>query len=362
MAEEEIVIEMAPQQPQRQLFKNRRFILALIAICLVLACALFSWWLSLGKISSASARLDALIYTVGPEYAAKLQNLFVQQNELVSAGQPLARISALDAPQTSAVDANLKENAQAMEKELTSRLGQAQAEEETARRLYQEAVSDHVRAQLAMRAINPANRGAYTEASEIEAQARRRMQSALEAYEKISRYRAATYQNLAKTRKAKRQNRTEAVTQRTAPPAPPAIQSVDLISPAAGKVLAVKAEQGQNLAAGQSIFFILPDDKTQPEDRWIQAWFPAKDRKRLKTGQKASIRFESLDLHLTGKVAEIYPEDQPLPLDTGAQTNAPKDYVAVKISLADIAEAEKLPPGIQATCQIQTRYSFGLPF
>lgn len=353
MADQEIVIEMAPQKNTKRFYQTRKFLLATAVICIILACALFSWWLSLGKISSVAGRVDGLVYTVGPETAAQTDAVLVNQGEAVAPGQPLAKITLLDS--------NVKEaqqpiqNQEPQESTLITRLQQAQDAEEKARRAHQEAVSDHVRAQLGMRAINRNNQLAYTQASEIEFQARRRMQMALEEFEKANKYRASVEQNLRRMQRAKVMARTGAKVQTTAPVMPASKQTTDLVAPAAGTILAVHASPGQNLGAGQAIFFILPSERTTPNDRWVQAWFPLADKDRLEVGQKAAVKIG--EQHFTGKIEEIAPDEQPLPQESAnASSGEIKLYVPVKISFADAEKPLNLTPGQQAECQIQTRY------
>lgn len=358
-------IELPPQPSHRApFFRSWKGAVLLLFLAAVLVAGWFSWWLSEGKVSSSYARVDTVVYTVGTETEAKVEQILVSDGQAVSNGQPLAKIGAGQAQKTAQSEpAQAKLDAtEESEKRVSALLARARAEEATFQKIHQDMVTAHVRAQLALRSTNPSYIGAYEEAARMEADARNRMNQAREDFEKISKTRALLDLEMARihyemarkkpqTRKSS-QSSEQIQAQPTVPiPTQPAMpESEFLYAPVSGKIVGVGAVPGQTVHQGQPLFLIMPAG--QASESWIQAWFPISARRMLKMGQKAIVK--SGDLHLAGKVSAISPEAQYLPTANGQGQYA--QYLPVRITINDPAEMAKLAPGTNVQCQIQTRY------
>lgn len=381
-------ISMAPPTPPTRFkifqLRGKRAVWIILFIALVILAGIFSWWLSRGKVSSVAATLDSVVYTVEPQYEARLATVQVNPGDIVAAGQRLGNVdlpkpakplqpSAEPGPETPAQDIIQRLNEVSQnEKLMSQRVAQARFDEDRERKAWQELVTAHVRAQLAMRSINIANRGLYEQASAAEQNARARMESAREKFEEVSKMRAAMDVELnriraelqrAKAIASRFKSQKEKPGRNTLPAAPREmpVEQVDtsLYSPVAGRVLKVNAMTGQMVQAGQPVFVIQPTGKEK--EYWIQAWFPVKDLNRLQTGQKVAVRFAN-GLHLNGRIAAISSDAQALPANITGVGNASSEqyhgekYLPVRVSLDNPAEAADIEPGSRAQCQIQTRY------
>lgn len=350
----------APRKP-RSFFRSwRGAVLALFLLAVILA-GWFSWWLSEGKISSSYARVDTMVYTVEPDYPARVEQILVQQGEQVLEGQPLARVTVggqnTQAATPPPVEISNRVRASAETgKNIAGKAAQARMEEEKFQKIHQDRVTDHVRAQLALRAVDRGDYAAYNQASQMEASARSRMESAREQFENVSQMRAAVDNELGRIRTEISRNKRRQTKAQQEQPAPEKQQvsapvESALYAPAGGRVLDINVRPGQTLSVGQAAFFIQPAASNNM-DTWIQAWFPLSSQKMLKTGQKAQIK--SKDVHLSGEVTAIGNKAQYLPVDTSGRQYA--QYVPVRIQVSDPAELARLTPGSNVECQIQTRY------
>ncbi|MDE5833457.1 MAG: HlyD family efflux transporter periplasmic adaptor subunit, partial [Desulfovibrio sp.] len=386
----EVIVEMAPQSEKRNFFRSRTWIIILICLGLVMIAALASWWTARGRISSVTANVDALIYTVEPKEQSQIERIFVHPGDMVRQGQALARI---DYPKLSEGAPNAPEHfvgtkpavgiserllaVRQAEMEMAQKVNQARDQEEKLRLVYQDLVAEHARSQLAMRSIDMRNRGAYEQARIREEGARANMERARDTFEQYSRMRAAQDAELKKIRAELRR-----VNQKAGEPASlpsqtqqtPMLVENDLLSPVSGKVMKIMASPGQIIAAGQPVFVILPSGSGQASGYWIQAWFPLSAAGEIKPGQKASVHILNRDLNLAGKVASVADEAQELPSpETGAVNNASLNkedkgkfnslrFLPVKISLDNLDAGIPLEPGTKVNCQIQTRHIPGLGF
>lgn len=352
-------IELPPEpRKRRPFFRSWRGAALGVFLLAVILAGCFSWWLSQGKISSAYGRVDAVVYTVEPEQTARVEQILVQQGEDVRTGQPLARVDAATAPppqpplaETSSRLSPTQEN----ERQIAARLVQARLEEDKYQRLYQTRVTEHVRAQLYMRSLNPQNIALYDQARQLEESSRAVAELARQEFEKISKARATIEAELDRIRiELSRKKQRQPVREQTKEQNPlqqvvttPAIEL--LYAPVNGKILDINARPGQTLQKGYPVFIILPAGN---QESWIQAWFPLSAQKMLKLGQKASIK--SGDLHLIGQVTEISTEAQYLPPEAPARNSA--QYLPVRIQPEDPEGFARLAPGANVECQIQTRY------
>lgn len=375
---EEITIEMVPEREQRHFFRSWRKIAVLAFLCMALLAGLFSWWVANGRVSSVAASVDALIYTVEPQQSGRVENIFVHPGEIVTAGQPIARLdvtppSALQ--RRSGVNGEIAariNEAQAREKEMSAKAAQARDYEENLRSMWQDLVTEQVRIQLWMRSIDPRNREQYAQARQMEEAARVRVDAAKDEFEKYSRARAAMEGELTKIRMELARNRRGikggiGVASKETTPPPPQPPS-DLYAPVTGKIVRIEAGTGQKVQKGAPLVLILPNEDAAKGDYWIQAWFPASARGKIEPGQKVNVRLGNGESRLRGKVATVSEPETAPPGMTGMSTleHGAKERRAallpVRVVLEGTVAAGLLEPGRKAECQIQTRQIPGLDF
>lgn len=381
---EEICVEMAAPPPTKPPFYRRKGgIITIIFLLLACGAGFLSWWLSAGNITSVAAEVDSVVITVSAEFPSKLERVFAHPGDLVTAGQPLARIdtsgmgqymrdaatdigSLKKLPGMSEISERLT-YAQMAEKNMTARVARARKEEDDARMVMEDMVTAHVRAQLAKRSINPAHQGAWQQAAQVEAAAKARMEMAKAEYERASTSRAALDSELNRVRaEILRYGRGGTAAFANEPTAAP-VAANDLYSPVPGKILRVNAIAGQQVGAGQPLFLIMPTDKDPAQNTWIQAWFPLDAADKIKIGQAVSVKFAANSETMEGKVVAVADEAQSLPVNLANATNLnslQRDkqrinavrYLPVRVSLDNPSRAATLQPGARAECQIQTRY------
>lgn len=384
---DEIIVDMVPQPEKPSFFRSRAWYIILAFLILILIAALASWWLARGRLVSVSATVDAMVYTVEPSVRARVEKVFAGPGDLVRPGQALARIDyqangAAPIPTQDFVGAKPAPTisdrliaAQQAEREMAARVNQAREEEDKLRFVYQEMVTDHARAQLRMRSINPNNRAAYAQAAAREEEAKANAQRARDAFEQYSRMRAAQDAELRKIRAELQRYR-----QRAAAPAPipahvaPELVENDLFAPVAGKILKVLVTPGLVVAPDQPLFVILPTQANQSTGYWIQAWFPKNSIGDIAPGQKVDIRVENRGLNIAGKVVSVSDEAQIAPVSpdnsvTIASLNKEDKnrfnstrYLPVRVGLDFPSDGAILEPGSKVTCLIQTRSIPGLGF
>lgn len=373
---EELAVEMA--MPKRPSFWRTGKGISIIAACLcVILAAYLSWWLSQGTIKSVSARLDTMVFTVEPEFSTRIDRILVAQGDNVQSGQPIATIdssSFLASPDNAGMDAGFSNRlnlAMRTERQLAYRANQARAEEERLQKLYQDRVTEHVRAQLALRSYR-GSQASMAQLSQAEATARAAMNEANAAFEQASRGRAALEQELnrIRTQLVRSGVKPEAFSVKAAAvPAEPLPQIAnELFAPVTGRVMRVDARAGQAVEKGQTLFVILPTGQEYLSNLWIEAWFPIDKAREIEIGQKALVKFGN-GIHIDGKVQEIAPpvavtgKGAPVSLGSTSSSQTQTDnakFLPVRIAPDNPADASSIQPGAKAECQIQTRYLLGL--
>ena len=374
----------------------RRIVVILVALVLVAGAAL-GWWVYSGRVASVAARLDGMVHIVAPRFSGNLASLDVREGDSVAAGQHvgsmeagtfdrhLAQAAAEAAALRPAQGPDMVESAarlrqaQEAERDFAVRMAQARNEEDRLRLLREERVTEHVRAQLALRGLDSqggertAGAEKYAAARAAEATARGRKEAATADFERASLMRAALEQELERIRQEVMAARNHASQQRQrgAQVAAPERLSADgaLFAPVAGTVLRRMAEPGQLLQAGEPALLIAPSGQAADAAFWVDAWFPASDADTIRTGQRCSVSVG--DESLSGTVAEVLPP-QPLPEglagasgedgatggDGAAALRRPVAYVPVRVALK--GELPRgLTPGAAARCVIMTH---GLSF
>lgn len=369
----------------------RRRLPVIFLVLLVAAGAGAGWWFVSGQVTSVSARLDGMVHMVAPRFSGRLATLDVREGDAVTAGQPVgtmetgsydrqlaqaaAEAAALrpdQGPDMVESAARLRQ-AQEAERDLAVRMAQARHEEDTLRLLREERVTEHVRAQLAVRSLDSqggeraAGARRYAAAREAEAMARARKEAAMADFERVSLMRAAMERELGRIREEITAARGRASRQRgAAAGGEPGRLAADgtLFAPVNGTVLRKVAEPGQLLQAGEPALFIAPAGRVADDAFWVDAWFPVAAAGSIRAGQRCSVRVG--DTGLSGVVREVFPP-QALPEALGAPASGGEGAAAVRRPVAylpaRIALDGDLPsglaPGAAATCVVRTH---GLPF
>lgn len=365
---EELSLDMGPENKKRDWWRSPKGIVVIAALGLVLVAVLLSWWLANGTVSSLQAKMDTMVYNVEPEFATRVRSIAVHPGEEVQSGQVLASI---EVPGDFAAQQQTPQNGlqgisdrlsatQAAERQMAARVAEARAEEDRLHRIYQDSVTEHVRAQLAMRSINSRNQGAYQQAAGAEMAAKSRMQAANDEFEKASKARAAMDVELNKIRaqlQRARKSLSQGLVDNALSGQTAVNRTADLYAPVTGKIMRINTESGHLANKGQTLFTILPTGDDYLTSSWIQAWFPPDSRKMIEAGQQALVRFDN-GLQLTGKVKSV--GDTGAHMFSAGETNSrDRHYVSVKIVLDDPFKAQNIQPGTKASCQIQTRYLLG---
>ncbi|MGE9986151.1 HlyD family secretion protein [Desulfovibrio sp. SGI.169] len=378
------------------LIRRLRLVAFLAALCFLLAAGW--WWLDGGRVAGAWAMLDGMVYTVSPEFSARLDSLDVREGDMVAAGQPVGRMdtggyarrlneagreaASLRPPNMEEMAGRLRQ-AQEAEKDMVTRLAQARHEEEAKRRQREERVVAHVRAQLDLRALNSqggeraAGKSRYAAAQRAEAEARARMEDAKADFERVSRMRAAMEQELGRIRDEVLRARQLASRNRYAAPgsarasAPLPFQADGVLyAPVSGRVLRGGATPGQMVQGGEPVLLILPDGADAAQAYWVRAYVSLADGKSVKAGQACDIRLRPDGARLSGTVAEVL-APQPPPdgqaraavqkmtsQAQGAEVRGAALFLPVKIALDD-PPSVALTPGEPVDCVIRTRTILG---
>lgn len=353
------------------------------------------WWLASGRIESVWGMLDGMIYTVSPDFSGRLAEVNAREGDRVHSRQPVARMDAgafaaqlrqagreaatLRPPDMQETAARLKQ-AQEAEKDIVLRLAQARHEEEAKRAQRDERVTEHVRAQLALRSPDSQSGGPrlgtsrYATAQRVEMEARARMQSAKDEFEQASRMRAALDQELGRVRDEMLRARQWASRNRYAPsavtgqsPDPLPVQVDDgLYAPVNGRVLRTLAAPGQMLQQGDPVMLILPEASDSSRAFWVLAYFPLESQGHIKVGQACDVQLTAHGERLSGRVEEVR-SPQPLPEGQSAKTTIQAHktaftgatlFLPARITLADLPTDSPMP-GTPASCTVKTRSIFG---
>ena len=198
---------------------------ALLACGLLLAALCCWWWLQPPGPTSVRAVVDGMVFPVVSPFSARVEAVFVAEGDRVRQGQVLARMDTTELKErfaaagreTAALRApsgppGMEEMAQRLraaqeaEQDMTRRLGLARHEEDMKRRVREERVAEHVRAQLHRRSLDnqggeaAVGKARHTAAREAETRTRQDMERAAADFEAASRERAALDQELARIR------------------------------------------------------------------------------------------------------------------------------------------------------------------
>lgn len=406
-SEQGIRLDWPKVKPPRKAFLQRA--VGLFAV-LIFVAAGGGWVLwTLGLVSSDTAMVDGRTYTITPRMTDTVTQVLVSQGQSVVAGQVLLRLNGLSYQQELAearqqVQAvrppNIEETAervaraQAAEASMVQRIALARGEETNRRRMIEDSVAAHVKAQLAMRSLDAQGlqgQPAYAKAVQAEATARRRMESDRNAAEEASRIRTAVEGELQRIRREIETYRAQsgaavqasgAKTAENSSARPFAAFAADgddmsvLTAPVAGRVALVQAVPGQRVERGQAVVQLVPSRPSgalgsaeggsgAAEDIWILALFPEKDIVNIRPGQSCTIRLDAYaDQALPGEVEAIVPATAAIMSLLQPETSQPRNtaagqggMISVRIKLLPLRDATfpDMFLGMKAHVKIQTR-------
>lgn len=424
-SEQGIRLELPKVKPPSQLFLRRA--MSVILVLIMITGGLWIW-LSFGLVDSTTAMVDGRAYTITPRMTDIVAQVLVRPGQKVDAGQPLVRLRGLayrselaeaqqkvravrpPSPPSLEETAERVARAQAVEASMVQRIAMARSEETNRRRLIEDVVSEHVKAQLAVRGMNaqgtPKNSATYVRAVQAEATARARMETARNDADEASRVRVAVEGELQRVRRemeayraqyaavARQSGNGAGATGETGGHIPansvasagmgalgdtaasaPQVEDVTLLTaPVAGRVVLVQATAGQRVERGQAVVQLVSDN---PAELWIVASFTEKDAVRIKPGQVCTIRLDAYaEQDLPGEVESVMPLSADImhllqgdvttqsPPDSGAAKPAAtksaqenRVTIPVRVRLSP-SETEKMPDiflGMGAKVHIQTR-------
>lgn len=332
--EQGIRLDWPKVKPQRGPFLRR----CIGGLCIVIALSLMgTWlWLTTGLVSSGNAVVDGRTYTITARLTDTVSQVLVQAGQNVAAGQPLLRLSGLNyqaalpearqrvqavRPPSLEETAERVAKAEAIETSMVQRAAIARSEETTSRKLVEDAVAAHVKAQLALRSMDAQGQqkqAAYTRAVQAEAEARRTMDAVRAAADQASRARVAVEAELERVRRELAAYAVEhgarsaaRSTEGQAPPASSGSVADDatvVTAPVAGRIVAVQAVAGQRVDRGQAVVQLVPADANE---MWIVASFAEQDIAQIHPGQVCTIRLEAYAGQvLQGEVEAIMPASE----------------------------------------------------
>jgi membrane fusion protein (multidrug efflux system) len=326
------------------------------------------WWQYGGQVASVWAVVEGGSIPIVAAYSARVDAVLVREGDAVEARQPLVRLDATGfagriheaAGETAALRSDMRAVASRMqeveeaERDIVTRLATARNEEDAHRQLRERRVAEHVRAQLAVRGMDAqggagiVGKAAYAKAVEEEMTARKRMEDAKDAFERVSRGRAVLERELAAAREAglsggERRDRVMRATP---------FRDVDgvLVAPVRGRVARVTSRSGEELQRGDTALVIMPEGLSG-DGRDVLAFFPPGAG--VAAGQSCVVAF-SEGARREGEVAQV-PVDAAMLGRVGEML--PRmglaGYAMARIRLA--GGSAPATPGDVVSCRVGTR-------
>ncbi len=284
-----------------------RYFVPFLLLWLILA-TLAGWWIwaQFGDVNSSHAVVEGDVLAAIPSVSAPVSEIFVNENQDVAQGQPLARLEGgpqayggsnsggAPAPYSPEDTYARAGEAKTREEAFVRRVAEARQEEAAAVRELENLSMAHVKAQLEVRSLEAMGvnvpRESYDRARQVELAARVRMEAARSAREEASRVRAAVETELGATRAEAKQMRAMQTQTGYAPPLPPpaADNPFFVLAPGPGRVVGVGAP-GTMARRGYPLMTIIPPDGG---GLWVMAYFREKPAASIKPGQRCSVLFE----------------------------------------------------------------------
>ena len=382
--------------------KKAHLALRLLPVWVLLCCAAgLYWWIMAGRVVSSWAMLDAIVYPITSDFAARVKSVEVREGDSVREGQIIARLDVRDIvrefqaarrdvsglrvmlPYPDMKDAaNRLRQVQESEQDLTRRIAAARHEESVKKQEREDLVAKHVQVQLALRALE--NQGGapvvgqtrYEAAKEAEARARSAMERAKEDFEKASLIRAAMDQEMSRLREeslhykrlfSRTRYGTPNYTRDAINSTKEGSQSVqepdgNLYAPRDGLILQTPVMSGQMVHADEPVALLLPHGNAASTVYWVLAYFTFDVGAGIKPGQKCTIGVKGGEkMDFSGSVCDVL-EPQRLP-DVALSTvsSVERDagstelFVPVRILINNIGE-HLFKPGTEVTCTVMTHH------
>ena len=258
---------------------RRRLLLWGVPLLAVLAGTLV-WALGGRSVETDNAYLKADLVTIYPEIDAQVTEVLVEENQVVTAGQPLLRLdraaAAIDVERAAAHLASMQGDLDALRRQYAQRQGERRLAEEQAAFADRELARQR---ELVERKLAPASR---FDAAEHEAlQARGRVAVVDDGLSELRVRLGAALQGDPAAHPRLREAAAELDAARLR------LEHAELRAPSAGRVVKVP-EHGTMARRGAALLTLV-----RSEDLWVEANFKETQLGLLRTGQKARIRLDS---------------------------------------------------------------------
>lgn len=346
--------------------RSRKVRIALLVVALA-AIAFGIWWYldyeSRGKYlqSTNDAFVQADSVVVAPKVGGYIDRVFVDENQTVRAGQPLALLDARDyRAQSSQIQAQI-DASRATAETVRAQVGEQQAALSQAQAQLNAAQSDVAFASEQVARFEPlARTGAESrerlgqlrnQLRQAQAQAATRRAAVLAAQRRFGTLDAQIEQALSQARAGEAQLRAADVN----------VQSTTIRASIAGRVGDLAVRVGQFVQPGTRLMTLVPVDKI-----YVEANFKETQVGLMRVGQPVTIKVDALpDIELTGKIASFAP-------GTGAQfsilppQNATGNFtkivqrIPVRVAIDASPEVRRLlAPGMSVHVTADTRSARG---
>ncbi len=349
-------------EPSERSARNRhlRVILSVVALVLLVVGGIWLMrYLSFGRYqeSTNDAYLQADAITVSPKISGYVERVFVEDNQVVRAGQPLVQIDPRDYRAQAAQSQAQIDVANANASGVEAQIAEQRAAIDQARAQLATALADAAFAAREVTRYRPlAASGAETRErlSQLENQAATARGKADQARAQLT----SAEQRVGTLRAQVQQARAQGEAARAQLAAAGTnVQATVLRAAADGRIGDKTVRQGQFIQAGARLMSVVPVDKL-----YITANFKETQLGRMRAGQPVRIELDALpDVELLGRVASIAP-------GTGSQfsilppENATGNFtkivqrVPVRISINAGPETRKLlVPGMSVEVSVDTR-------
>jgi len=378
---DKIPIEMDKVKSESKPFKKYFSRIALGIVCTIALFSLISLWSYFGSISTDYAIIDGQSYLVVAPLDDTLQEIFVNENQFVTQGQIVAKMSlagnesavAQDILQNSTLNLNnissRVESIKKSETDIIARITKLRADETSKNKIVEQKVRVHVQAQLALRNLNAKlalgekiNQNHILAAKNVD-KAKNSMEQAKQVFEESSQLRAAIESELMALRRQAMLGKSTRVNKANLYLS--TLQKVKALSilraPAEGKVIMIFAKVGQKMLNQQPILQIIP---IAAQTLSVVAYFTEDELEDIKVGQECSI---SLDLEeqiiLQGLVDKVGLGGHSASRnDSSSDSTEEEKLYPIGISLAE-GEQDKLKniyPGTKASVIVHGSKIFGI--
>ena len=327
---------------------RKPLVIALVAAAVICAALLFQASRRTGNSPGAlkvSGNIEITTVAVSFKVPGRVRERLVDEGELVTAGQPVARLDSTDLAHEAAIRRAEAATARSALRELEA--GSRKEE-----------ISRAEAALAALEAEAKRSTDDFSRQKELYARQvipRQKFDMALTARDAAQAQARQARQTLALARKGPRQEQIDQGRSRLQE-AEAALALAEerlgyalLTAPSAGLVIAKNIEPGEQVAIGTPVVTI--GDVTTP---WLRAYIPETELGRVKVGQKARITTDTWPGKVyDGLVSFISPEAEFTPKNVQTEKERVKLVYRIKITIPN--PAMELKPGMPADAEIETR-------